>query len=108
MILFISNFVPGLPNDESARCSDLTGILGTLYSVEILTTHFCITSGTITIVLDGKSSLDKARDNWSLQIHQLHFDLLHVVSVLVKPFPIALRWKWLRGHQREKGVQNLD
>ena len=65
-----SDFVPGLPDDQSAYCSELAGILGVLYSMEILVTRFFITSGTITIGLDGESALDEARSDWPLQIHQ--------------------------------------
>ena len=103
ILLSGSNFVPGLPEDQSAYRSELAGILGVLYSVEILVTHFHTTSGSITIALDGESALDEARGDWPLQIHQPHFDLLQVIRVLVKRLPITVKWKWVRGHQREKG-----
>ena len=108
ILLSGSNFVPGLPEGQSAYCSKLAGILGVLCSVEILVTHFHTTSGTITIALDGESALDEARGDWPLQIHQPHFDLLQVIRVLVKRLPITVNWKWARGHQHEKGVRDLD
>ena len=39
-----------------------------LSTVAILVKHFHITSGAITIALDGESALDEASGDWPLQI----------------------------------------
>ena len=56
-----SNYVTGSADDESAYRSELVGTIGVLATVAILVKQFHITSGAITIALDGESALDEAQ-----------------------------------------------
>jgi hypothetical protein len=48
------NWVPGLPTDQSAYRSELAGIAGILSAVVVIIQQYDITSGSITIALDGE------------------------------------------------------
>jgi hypothetical protein len=60
--------VPGLPADQSSYRSELSGMYGIVVMVEVICTHFEITSGAIEAGCDGLSALRKAIGQGS------HFD----------------------------------
>ena len=70
--------------------------------------HFSITSGAITIALDGESALMEAGGDWPLQIDRPSFDYLQAIRNHIAALPITIHWKWVRGHQREQGIAQLD
>ena len=61
-----SNYVTGSAEDQSAYRSELAGTIGVLATVAILVKQFSITSGAITIALDGESALEEASGTWPL------------------------------------------
>jgi hypothetical protein len=101
------NWVPGLPTDQTAYRSGLTGIAGTLSTVVVIIKHYNITNGSITIALDGYSALDQASAESPLKIDQLDFGILQVIQERLHNLPIEVEWKWVEGHQDRKG-KTLD
>ena len=103
-----TNFVTGLPEDQSAYQSELAGIIGVLASVAVLVAAYNINSGSITIALDGESALNESKGNWHLQVSQPLFDYLKEIRNRIKALPIPINWHWVHGHQKEQGIQKLD
>ena len=99
------NWVPGTPEDQSAYRSELAGVGGILASTAIIIQKYNITSGAITIALDGESALDQAESEKPLRISQPDFDLLQDIRARIKSLPISVKWRWVEGHQEEKGKQ---
>ena len=99
------NWVPGLEDEQSAYRSELAGISGVLASLKIIVKKFKIDSGTIEIGLDGESALGQAEDDYFLKIHQSSFDIILDIRKRVKDLPINIKWRWIRGHAREKGFR---
>jgi len=58
--------------------------------------------------LDGESALDEACGDWPLAIDQASYDLLQEIRNRVWALPIDVKCRWVEGHQKEKGVRNLD
>jgi len=102
------NWVLSSPIDQSAYRSELTGIVGILATTAIIVQHYGIVTGGMTIALDGESALDEACGEWPLSIDQASYDLLQEIRNRVRELPIDVKWKWVEGHQKEKGIQNLD
>jgi len=63
-----SNYVTGSAEDQSAYRSELDGTIAVLATVLIVVKQFSITSGVITIALDGESAMEEANGNLHLQI----------------------------------------
>ena len=99
------NWVPGLENEQSAYRSELAGISGLLASLKIIVKKFKITSGSIEIGLDGESAKDQAEDDYFLKIQQSSFDVILDIRRRVKELPINIKWRWIKGHAREKGFR---
>lgn len=109
-MLYFVNSVPGIPSDQGSYRSELAGILGTLHITESLCNQYQITSGSLTMALDGKEALLQAsRTN---QTHPLlpgqhSFDLIQAIRKTCQLLPITIHWRWVEGHQYEKG-KRLD
>ena len=99
------NWVPGLENKQSAYQSELAGISGVLASLKTIVKKFKIDSGSIEIGLDGKSFKDQAEEAYFLKMHQSSFDIILDIRRRVKDLPINIKWRWIRGHAREKGFR---
>jgi hypothetical protein len=97
------NWVPGLSSDQSAYRSELAGISGILAALALITQHYNITNGSITIALDGESALDIASADDPLKIFRPDFDILQDIRVRLSLLPITVNWRWVEGHQNEKG-----
>ena len=97
------NWVPGLPYDQSDYRSELAGVAGILSAVSIIIQHYNITSGSITIALDGKSALDIASADAPMKIERPDFDLLQDIRTRLSILPITINWRWVEGHQDKKG-----
>jgi len=87
-----SSYVTRFAEDQLACRSELAGNIGVLATVALLVKHFHITSGAITIALDGESAVDEASGDWPLQIDQQCFDYLQEVRNRVKALPIEAKW----------------
>jgi hypothetical protein len=98
------NFVTGLPDEQSSYRSELAGVLGVLTCVEALAKFYKIGEGSITIALDGESAIYKSDSEWPLSINQSSFDYIQVIRNIIKALPISVKFHWVEGHQREKGL----
>lgn len=103
-----ANFVYGTPSDQSAYRSELAWVAGILSALEVLAHHFSLTDGSITIALDGQSALREASGDTPLRVDQPDFDLLQEIRRRIALLPFVLRWRWVEGHQRERGHTSLD
>ena len=99
------NWVPGLKHEQSAYQSELAGINGLLSCIKIIVKKFGITNGSIEIGLDGESAKDQAEDDYFLKIQQPSFDIILDIRKRIKDLPIDIKWRWIRGHVREKGYK---
>ena len=77
--------------DQSAYRSELAGTIGVIATVAILVKQFSITSGAITVALDGESALEEASCTWPLQIDQPCFDYLQEIRNRMKSLPIKVK-----------------
>ena len=98
-----ANWVPGLAFDQSAYRSELAGVAGILAAVAIIVQHYELTTGSITIALDGESALDVSAAATIMKIGQADFDLVQEIRTRISILPITVNWKWVEGHQDRKG-----
>ena len=79
-----------------------------MFSMDALVRFYGIESASITIALDGESALQESESGWPLRIDQkcVEYYLL-VVQSLLKQLPVEVTFRWVEGHQKEKGF-NLD
>ena len=96
------------PADQSAYQIELAGAIAILSTVHLLVSYYKTTSGSLNIAFDGESALSKAPKTSILSVSQPSFDYLQVIHNKVAALPIDVHWRWVRGHQREQGVQDID
>jgi ribonuclease HI len=109
-MLYFSNVVPGTSTDQSSYRSELSGVLGLLHIIEAICSTFKITQGSVTIALDGREAMTQAsytNVEQPLQAGQVAFDLLQTIRHTCSTLPIKVQWRWVEGHQLEKG-KRLD
>ena len=104
------NWVTGTQQDQSAYRSEAAGVCGALAVLDVLVKHYKIETGSITIALDGMSAMEQCGGNWPLSIDQPCFDILQDIRGRLKALPIEVHFRWVEGHQGEKGYvyQRLD
>ena len=100
--LYSSNYVTDMAADQSAHRSELAGVIGALATVTAIVKKNDITSGSITIALDGESALWEAKGDWPLQFDQPDFDCFQEIRNRVAALPITVNWRWVKGHQKER------
>ena len=100
------NWSTGSKSEQSAYCSELAGIIGVLASLAVITQRHNVTTGGITIALDGKSAMNQAKKQTPLHIAQQSFDFFQEIRNRLQALPpaITVRWRWVEGHQREAGM----
>ena len=103
--LTAANWSPGTKSDQSAYRSELTGVDSILSALAILVKQYKITSGGITIALDCDTALKTCPPNKPLNIQQPSFDVLQDIRNRIKMLPIIIKWRWVQGHQKEKGLK---
>jgi hypothetical protein len=98
-----ANHVPGLPTDQCAYRSELTGILGTVILIDIVCQFFQITSGQVTI---GCDNLEAGRHGIYFDSPPSpsddHFDIISAIFDIKKRLPVSLIYRHVEGHQRER------
>ena len=68
-----------------------------------------MTSGTITIALDGEQALKKSSSEWPLSPNDADFDLLTDIRAKIRKLPIKPKWQWIEGHQDDhRPIHHLD
>ena len=93
------NAVPGPADSQSAYRSELAGISGSLLVLQALCNKYNLTTGSITIGLDGKSAIDTVSSSQPLKPQQPDFDLLCDIRTKLHRLPITVNWVWIKGHQ---------
>ena len=93
------NMVPGPIDAQSAYRSELAGISGSLLILQALCNKYNLSTGTITIGLDGKSALETVSGTQPLKPQQPDFDLLCDIRTKLTRLPITVKWVWIKGHQ---------
>jgi hypothetical protein len=98
------NFIPGSPQEQSAYRSELGGASGIIATVESIASKFQLQSGSIIIGLDGEQAMWNASDKEDfLDPKQACFDMLSDIHFKVRNSVITYHWKWVEGHQMDKG-----
>jgi hypothetical protein len=104
--------VPGLSADQSPYRSELSGLYGIVVMVEVVCTHFEITSGAIEVGCDGLSALRKAfgqGSNFDPDIKDPDYDLLSAIRKALARSPAKWTWRHVLGHQDDDdGIEVLD
>ena len=101
--------VPGSPEDQNPYRSELAGINGVLSAIAVIVKMKDINSGDIEIALDGLSAKNQVETNLDyLSVHQTCFDIIQDIRNRIELLPIKIKWRWVEGHQREKGRRKLD
>ena len=100
-------FVTGEAEIQSAYRSELSGIDGCLTLIEILVKVYNIQEGEVEIALDSQSALNQVSESEYLCALQTSFDILQDIRGRLQQLPIDIKWKWVEGHQDEKG-KKLD
>ena len=100
------NWSTGSKSEQSAYRSELAGIIGVLASLSVIIQRHNVTTGGITIALDGKSAMNQAKKQTPLHIAQQSFDFFQEIRNRLQALPTAItvRWRWVEGHQREAGM----
>ena len=101
------NLIPGSAEDQSAYRSELGGVTGVLAAVSVIVHYYDIKQGSIELALDGESAKNESASTDFLLAGQSSFDLLQDIHRRLELLPITVKFRWVEGHQREKG-KTLD
>ena len=99
-----ANFVTGLPDKLSSYQRELAGVFGVLTCVEALVKFYKISAGSITIAPDRESAIYQSDSEWPLSIDQSFFDYIQFIRNMIKDIPISVKFHWVEGQQKEKGL----
>ena len=101
------NLIPGSAEDQSAYRSELGGVTGVLAAVSVIVHYYDIKQGTLELALDGRSAKNESASTDFLLAGQSSFDILQDIHHRLDLLPITVKFRWVEGHQREKG-KTLD
>ena len=85
-----NTWVTGSKTNQSVYCSELAGVIAALTILNVLVHHHELTSGSVSIALDGESALNQSGGDWPLSVDQLYFDYLQVIQGWIKLSPLNL------------------
>ena len=85
------NAVPGNNHEQSSYRSELAGISGSLAIISAVCDKYDITSGAITIALDGEQAMLAASSTWPLSPQDTDFDLITDIRAKIVRCPIAFK-----------------
>jgi hypothetical protein len=98
------NFIPGSPQEQSAYRSKLGGASGIIAAVESIVEKYQLQSGSITIGLDSEQAMWNASDKDDfLNPKQACFDMLSNIHAKTRKSVLTYHWRWVEGHQMDKG-----
>ena len=98
-----ANVVPGSTAEQCAYRSELCGVVGILTVVEALCEQYGLTEGRIEIGLDGESVIKRLQSPVPALPKDKHYDLLLDCKERIKALPIDVSFRWIEGHQDDKG-----
>ena len=105
----ITRFVTIVPGNEEDQYSYSSELAGILYVAESIVKNHSVSSGKLTLSLDGKEALRQASSNFPLRAGQCCFDLLLAIRQSISALPIKLEWHWVERHQdAAKEIRDLD
>ena len=93
------NWDTGSKFDKSAYRSKLAGIIAAVTILDILVWRYAITTGSVTIALDGKSDLNESAGDHPLSVDQISFDYLQVIRNWISQSTLQFKLKYVVGHQ---------
>jgi hypothetical protein len=94
------NSVPGNKEEQSTYPSKLAGVSGSLSTIAaVVCTVHDITTGSITIWLDGEQAMITASEDWPVNPEHPDYDLITDIRAKVLRLPITVHRKWIEGHQ---------
>jgi hypothetical protein len=93
------NCIPEAPEDQSAHRSEVGGIVGMAVTLKALCKLYDITTGSITLGLDGKLALNFASSEWDPHCQKQDFDILWEARKQLAALPIDVTFQWVEGHQ---------
>ena len=109
--LSVLNWSPGTAEEQQPYRSELVGINGTLSALKIIVDFYKIQHGTIEIACDNMEAKNQSeKDEPYISISQNCADIIQDIRNRKAAFPrgIKFKWRWVEGHQKEKGVKNID
>ena len=74
-------------------------VIATLTILDALVRHHDLTSGTVTIALDGESTLIQSCGDLPLSVDKSSFDYLQVICGWIKLSPFKFNICYVKGHQ---------
>ena len=93
-----NNWVTGSKTNQSAYRSEFADVIAALTMLDVLVRHHNLTSGTVTIALDGESALIKSYSDWPLSLDQPLFDYPQVIRSWIKLSPLEFNFCHVKGH----------
>ena len=103
------NRPPGRPEDQSPYRGELSGIYGSICTLEQVCNVHDISEGAATVACDGKEALSMALDPARpLDPKCSDFDLLSAIRAKVRKMPITIVPHWVWGHQDSTPGASLD
>jgi hypothetical protein len=100
--IYAVNHVPGEPQQQSSYRSELAGIGCILTLLQAICSSHSITTGGVTIGLDGLQALKASSGRWPLHPAKPDFDMLSVIRHKLQVLPITVSWRWIEGHQDDR------
>ena len=102
------NMVPGESQVHTPHRAELSGIAGGLTLLKMVCNVYSISAGKVTIGLDGKNALRRARED-SEMASFADWDLIKVIHTLLAELPTEYDWRWIEGHQDDtRDLSELD
>jgi hypothetical protein len=102
---------PGEPSDQSPYRSELSGLFGVVTMVHIICEQFKITSRAIEVGCDCKSALRHVfgkGPGFEAGIKDPAYDLRSAIRKTLAKSPITWKWRHVKGHQDDDGIEDLD
>ena len=98
-----SNCTPGRTCDQSPYRSELGGVVGTLELLKALCKAHKIRTGAVTVGIDCESAIKTITADNPPPVHASQWDMINECRQLLKELPIQVTFRWIEGHQDEKG-----
>jgi hypothetical protein len=77
-------------------------------TVGLLCQTHSITSGAIEVGLDGERAMKVVSQDWEPSPTDPDFDLIYDIRAKIKKLPVVFSWRWIKGHQDDMGLLQLD
>jgi hypothetical protein len=100
------NIVPGpIEEGDSYRC-ELAGLIGIVSVTNAICLLHQVTSGSVTVACDNKSSLYIFEPDFVPEPTHQSFDLVNSLANLIQRSPVIWKAEHVRGHQIDKKARD--